>query len=108
MEYTIAKQTEAKSRKFYSIRELSNNTKNDIYLKKKDFMRKEYDIKNLDPRKNPYTKAIKKQVTINLDESVIEYFKKQSESSGIPYQTLINLYLRDCLINDRHIEIAWK
>ena len=56
-------------------------------------MREEYDIKNLNPRKNPYSKRIKKQVTINLDGDVIDYFKAQSESSGIPYQTLINLYL---------------
>ena len=48
-------------------------------------MREEYDIKNLNPRKNPYSKRIKKQVTINLDGDVIDYFKAQSESSGIPY-----------------------
>lgn len=60
-------------------------------------MREEYDIKNLNPRKNPYSKRIKKQVTINLDGDVIDYFKAQSESSGIPYQTLINLYLSDCV-----------
>ena len=82
--------------------------KNDVFLEKKDIMREEYDIKALNPRKNPYMKALKKQVTINLDESVIEYFKKQSESIGIPYQTLINLYLRDCVLNDRHPEIFWK
>lgn len=82
--------------------------KNDVFLEKKDIMREEYDIKALNPRKNPYMKALKKQVTINLDESVIEYFKKQSESIGIPYQTLINLYLRDCVLNDRHPKISWK
>ena len=71
-------------------------------------MREEYDIKALNPRKNPYAKTIKKQVTINLDDSVIEFFKKQSESIGIPYQTLISLYLRDCVLNDRHLEISWK
>ena len=53
-------------------------------------MRKEYDIKNLNPRKNPYAKLVKKQVTINLDESIITYFKEKAESTGIPYQTLIN------------------
>ena len=82
--------------------------KNDVFLEKKDIMREEYDIKALNPRKNPYMKALKKQVTINLDNFVIEYFKKQSESIGIPYQTLINLYLRDCVLNDRHPEISWK
>ena len=71
-------------------------------------MREEYNIQNLNPRKNPYAKQLKKQVTINLDESTIVYFKEQSESAGIPYQTLINLYLRDCVINERKLEIAWK
>ena len=70
-------------------------------------MREEYDIKNLNPRKNPYTKFLKKQVTINLDEDTIDYFKVQSESAGIPYQTLINLYLRDCVVKKRQIEVSW-
>ena len=70
-------------------------------------MREEYDIKNLNPRKNPYAKFLKKQVTINLDEDTIDYFKAQSESAGIPYQTLINLYLRDCVVNKRQIEVSW-
>ena len=67
-------------------------------------MREEYDIKNLNPRKNPYSKRIKKQVTINLDGDVIDYFKAQSESSGIPYQTLINLYLSDCVAQKRELQ----
>lgn len=71
-------------------------------------MREEYDIKNLNPRKNPYAKSTKKQVTINLDESVVIYFKNQSENTGIPYQTLINLYLKDCVTNNRNIEVSWK
>ena len=70
-------------------------------------MREEYDIKNLNPRKNPYAKFLKKQVTINLDEDTIDYFKAQSESAGIPYQTLINLYLRDCVVKKRQIEVFW-
>ena len=70
-------------------------------------MREEYDIKNLNPRKNPYAKFLKKQVTINLDEDTIAYFKDQSESAGIPYQTLINLYLRDCVVKKRQIEVSW-
>ena len=60
-------------------------------------MREEYDIKNLNPRKNPYAKQLKKQITINIDVEAIDYFKKQSESAGIPYQTLINLYLKEML-----------
>ena len=71
-------------------------------------MREEYDIKNLNPRKNPYTKLVKKQVTINLDENIIIYFKEKSESTGIPYQTLINLYLKDCVTNNRSLEISWN
>ena len=71
-------------------------------------MREEYDIKNLNPRKNPYSKRIKKQVTINLDGDVIDYFKAQSESSGIPYQTLINLYLSDCVAQKRELQMSWR
>ncbi len=69
-------------------------------------MRDEYDFSNA--KKNPYAKLIKKQVTINLDENIISFFKDQSENVGIPYQTLINLYLRDCMLNKRQPEITWK
>ncbi|MCD7750092.1 MAG: BrnA antitoxin family protein, partial [Oscillospiraceae bacterium] len=58
-------------------------------------MREEYNIEELNPRKNPYTNRLKKPITINIDVSTIEYFKELSTSSGIPYQTLINLYLTD-------------
>ena len=58
-------------------------------------MREEYDFSK--GRKNPYIKRLKKQVTMNIDCSTIEYFKDQSEESGIPYQVLINLYLADCV-----------
>lgn len=71
-------------------------------------MKDEYDIKNLNPRKNPYSKSLKKQITININNDTIEYFKKQSEMSGIPYQTLINLYLSDCAINKRELQVTWK
>lgn len=71
-------------------------------------MRKEYDIRNLNPRKNPYSNRIKKQVTINLDGTVIDYFKTMSQKSGIPYQTLINLYLSDCVESKRELRISWK
>lgn len=71
-------------------------------------MREEYDIENLNPRKNPYTKKLKQQITINIDSSVISYFKKMAENTGIPYQTLINLYLNDCASNERKLEIQWK
>lgn len=68
-------------------------------------MREEYDIRNLNPRENPY---VKKQITINLDESVVIYFKKQANNTGIPYQTLINLYLKDCVKNDKSFEFFVK
>lgn len=69
-------------------------------------MRAEYDFSNA--RKNPYAKQLKKQITINLDSDIIDYFKDQSESAGIPYQTLINLYLRDCAQNGRQLKISWQ
>lgn len=69
-------------------------------------MMEEYDFSNA--RKNPYTKQLKKQVTINLDVDSIDYFKKQSESAGIPYQTLINLYLKDCVQNGRQLKLSWQ
>ena len=59
-------------------------------------------------KKNPYAKALKKQVTINLDEKVIIYFKSKAENTGIPYQTLINLHLKDCVANNRNLELSWK
>lgn len=64
-------------------------------------MLKEYDFSNA--RKNPYAKALKKQITINIDSNTIDYFKEQAEVVGIPYQTLINLYLKDCVTNNRHL-----
>ena len=71
-------------------------------------MRNEYDIKALNPRKNPYTGRLKKQITINIDGSTIEYFKSLAEMKGIPYQTLINLYLGDCAANRRQPQISWQ
>lgn len=67
-------------------------------------MRDEYDFSNA--RKNPYAKALKKQITIRIDEPTIAYFKQMAEESGIPYQSLINLYLRDCAQANRKLEIA--
>lgn len=66
-------------------------------------MRAEYDIENLNPRKNPYAKNIKRQVTIHINSDTIEFFKEQSEETGIPYQTLINLYLTDCAKQRRQL-----
>ena len=71
-------------------------------------MLEEYDIDKLNPRPNPYAKELKKQITIKIAPSVIEYFKGESQETGIPYQTLINLYLVDCVKSKRKLEIAWK
>ena len=70
-------------------------------------MRKEYDVASLNPRKNPYTNRLKKQVTIKIDGEIIDYFKEQSEKSGLPYQTLINLYLADCASKRRKLKMSW-
>ena len=71
-------------------------------------MRDKYDVKSLNPRKNPYAKELKKQITIKIDSSTIDYFKEQSVETGIPYQTLINMYLADCVVNRRKLEMTWK
>ena len=57
---------------------------------------------------NPYAKRLKKQITIRLDTNTIDYFKSLAEDKGIPYQSLINLYLRDCATNHRELNINWK
>jgi len=69
-------------------------------------MRKEYDFSR--SRKNPYASQRKKQITIRLDEDAITYFKKISDQVGIPYQSLINLYLRDCAASNRKLNLQWK
>ena len=68
-------------------------------------MRAEYDFSKA--TKNPYAKKLKKQITINIDTETIDYFKAQSEESGIPYQTLINLYLTDCANNKKQLNMSW-
>lgn len=68
-------------------------------------MREEYDFSK--GIKNPYTKKIKKQITINLDTSTIDYFKGLSSNTGIPYQTLINMYLDDCAKSNKKPNITW-
>ena len=70
-------------------------------------MREEYNINELNPRKNPYTNRLKKQITININEDTIEYFKEMSEKTGIPYQTLINMYLTDCKETKRELKTSW-
>ena len=69
-------------------------------------MKDEYDIKSLNPRKNPYSKKIKQQITINLNTDTVDYFKAMASESGIPYQTLINLYLDECVREKKVIKFA--
>ena len=68
-------------------------------------MKKSYDFSQ--SVKNPYLKKPKKQLTIRLDEDTIEYFRGLSEQSGIPYQSLINLYLRDCAAEKKKLQLKW-
>lgn len=68
-------------------------------------MREHYDFSA--GRRNPYVKRPKRQVTIRLDQDTVDYFKNLSSETGIPYQTLINLYLRDCATNGRKLAILW-
>jgi uncharacterized protein (DUF4415 family) len=70
-------------------------------------MKKEYDFSKMKSRKNPYASRLKRQVTIRMGEDVIAYFKNLSEDLGIPYQTLINLYLRDCMERQRKPDLSW-
>ena len=64
-------------------------------------MKEEYDFSN--GVRNPYVKKLKKQITINIDNDIIDYFKALAETAGIPYQTLINLYLSDCARNKKQL-----
>lgn len=70
-------------------------------------MKAEYDLSKMKSRKNPYASKLKKQVTIRMGADVIEYFKDMAEETGIPYQSLINLYLRDCVATGRQPDLAW-
>ena len=68
-------------------------------------MKDSYDFSK--SKKNPYAKKLKKQITIRIDEDTIEYFKQLAEEKDIPYQSLINLYLRDCADNNRKLKLKW-
>ena len=69
-------------------------------------MKREYDFSKA--RKNPYAARLRRQVTIRLEEATISYFKTLAEEVGVPYQTLINLYLRDCALSGRKLTLNWK
>ena len=68
-------------------------------------MRKQYDFSKA--RRNPYARRLKKQVTIRLDEPTIDYFKRMAREVGVPYQTLMNLYLGDCASSGRRLDMRW-
>ncbi len=68
-------------------------------------MRKEYDFSK--SKKNPYGRMLKKQITIRIEADTIEYFKKLAEESGISYQTLINMYLRECVQAHKKLALRW-
>ena len=71
-------------------------------------MKTEYDLLKMKSRKNPYAAKLKKSVTMRLSEDVIGYFKQMTDEKGVPYQSLINLYLRDCVSSHRKIDISWQ
>ena len=70
-------------------------------------MKKEYDFTKMQGRKNPYAAKLKQQITIRLGTDVLEYFKDLAAETGIPYQNLINLYLRDCVASKRRPTFKW-
>ncbi len=70
-------------------------------------MRKEYDFAGMKGRKNPYAKRLKQQITIRLGVDVLDYFKDLAAETGIPYQNLINLYLRDCVGSKKRPRLTW-
>ena len=71
-------------------------------------MKKEYDLSKMKSRPNPYASKLKKPVTMRLGEDVVNYFKSMAEDAGVPYQSLINLYLRDCISQRRKVDISWS
>ncbi|MBN1394484.1 MAG: BrnA antitoxin family protein [Pirellulales bacterium] len=70
-------------------------------------MRKHYDFSKMKGRRNPYVKMLKQPVTLRLDRDCVAYFKELAAETGMPYQQLINLYLRDCAINRRRLAMQW-
>jgi uncharacterized protein (DUF4415 family) len=70
-------------------------------------MKKEYDLSKMKSRRNPYAKRLKKQITIRVGVDVLDYFKSLAAETGIPYQNLINSYLRDCAVNQKKPSMKW-
>ena len=71
-------------------------------------MKAEYNFSTMKSRKNPYAAKLKRQVTIRMSDDIIGYFKEMAEDPGIPYQSLINLYLRDCVAHNRKPDLSWQ
>ena len=69
-------------------------------------MRKSYDFS--EAKRNPYARRLKKQITIRLDEATIQYFRSLADETGVPYQTLMNLYLRDCAATGKKLSMRWN
>jgi uncharacterized protein (DUF4415 family) len=76
-------------------------------LPKRCKVKKEYDLSKMKSRRNPYAKRLKRQVTIRMGTDIIGYFKAMAEETGVPYQNLINLYLRDCVHQERKLRMTW-
>jgi len=70
-------------------------------------MRKHYDFDKMKGQRNPYVKHLKQPITIRLDKATIAYFKALADEIGMPYQNLINLYLRDCALHGKKLELKW-
>ncbi len=70
-------------------------------------MKTEYDLSKMKSRRNPYAAKLKTPVSMRLSEDVVAYFKSMANEAGVPYQSLINLYLRNCVMNHRKVQIAW-
>jgi uncharacterized protein (DUF4415 family) len=70
-------------------------------------MRTHYDFSQMKGRRNPYIKLLKQSVTIRLDRDTVKYFRAIAETTGLPYQSLINLYLRDCAVHGRKLSFRW-
>ena len=70
-------------------------------------MKAEYDLSKMKSRRNPYASKLRTPVTIRLSEDVVAYFKNMAADAGVPYQSLINLYLRDCVMQHRQVQISW-
>lgn len=77
-------------------------------FKEAECMKKEYDLSTFKSRRNPYTRFLKKQITIRVNNQAIDYFKKMAEETGIPYQNLIDSYLTDCAEHKRRLVTKWR